>query len=41
LPKRSLAEELDALAQELPALSDLDVRPADEVIGYDENGMWR
>jgi antitoxin VapB len=39
LPKKSLAEELDALAKELPALADLD--SGADAIDYDENGMWR
>jgi antitoxin VapB len=38
---KTLAEELDELAKELPALADLDSRSADEIIGYDEHGMWR
>jgi antitoxin VapB len=36
-----LAEMLDALALECAALPDLDTRSADEIIGYDEDGMWR
>jgi antitoxin VapB len=39
-PRRSLAEGLDALAKECAALPDLDPRSPDEIIGYDENGMW-
>ena len=38
---KTLAEELDELAKELPALADLDSCSADEIIGYDEHGMWR
>jgi antitoxin VapB len=37
---KSLAEELDALAKECAALPVLDPRTPDEIIGYDENGMW-
>jgi antitoxin VapB len=40
-PARRLAEELDALAKECAALPDLDTRSPDEIIGYDENGLWR
>jgi antitoxin VapB len=32
---------LEALAREVAALPDLDARPADEIVGYDEAGMWR
>jgi len=39
LPKQNLAQQLDALATERPALADLD--SGDEAIGYDENGLWR
>ena len=39
-PRGSLAAELDALAKECAALPDLDPRSPDEIIGYDENGMW-
>jgi antitoxin VapB len=38
---QGLAEMLDALALECAALPDLDTRSADEIIGYDEHGMWR
>ncbi|MFZ3237339.1 MAG: type II toxin-antitoxin system VapB family antitoxin [Stellaceae bacterium] len=40
-PATDLAAELDALAKECAALPDLDTRSADEIIGYDENGLWR
>jgi antitoxin VapB len=40
-PAQRLAEALDRLAQECAALPDLDTRSADEVVGYDELGMWR
>jgi antitoxin VapB len=39
-PARQLADELDALAKECAALPDLDRRSPDEIIGYDENGLW-
>jgi antitoxin VapB len=38
--RRSLAEELDELGKECAALPDYDKRSPDEIIGYDENGMW-
>jgi antitoxin VapB len=41
LPAQRLKEALDKLAQECAALPDLDTRPTDEVIGYDESGLWR
>jgi hypothetical protein len=31
---------LNALALECAALPDFDTRSPDEIIGYDENGMW-
>ncbi len=39
-PKGSVAEALNALALECAALPDFDTRSPDEIIGYDENGMW-
>ena len=39
-PRGALAAELDALAKECAALPDLDSRSSDEIIGYDQNGMW-
>lgn len=39
LPKESLAQQLDALATELPALADVDT--GEGAIEYDENGLWR
>ena len=39
--KRRLADELDAIAQGCAALPVLDRRPADEILGYDENGVPR
>jgi antitoxin VapB len=37
---KNLAEELDALAMEFATLPVLDPRTPDEIVGYDENGMW-
>jgi antitoxin VapB len=37
---KTLAEELDEIALRCAALPDFDTRSADEIIGYDENGMW-
>lgn len=39
-PRKRLAEQLNALALECAALPDFDTRTPDEIIGYDENGMW-
>ena len=36
---RSLADELNELADRCAALPDLDTRSADEIIGYDQDGM--
>ena len=33
------AAELDAIFRRMDALPTLDPRPADEIIGYDENGL--
>ena len=35
-----LAEQLAALRKEFAALPDYDTRTADEIVGYDETGMW-
>jgi antitoxin VapB len=40
-PAQRLAATLDALARECAALPDLDTRSADEILGYDQTGMWR
>jgi antitoxin VapB len=40
-PARGLAEELNEIALHCAALPDLDTRTPDEIIGYDENGLWR
>ena len=40
-PAQRIAEALDALALECAALPDHDTRSADEILGYDETGMWR
>ena len=39
--KRRLADELDEIAVHCSALPVLDRRSADEIIGYDENGLPR
>jgi antitoxin VapB len=39
-PWKSVREALNALALECAALPDFDTRSPDEIIGYDENGMW-
>jgi antitoxin VapB len=36
-----LAEKLAELGHECAALPDFDPRPAEEILGYDETGMWR
>ncbi len=36
---RSLADELDEIALRCASLPVLDSRPADEILGYDENGL--
>ena len=40
-PAQRLADALDTLARECAALPDLDTRSADEILDYDQNGMWR
>jgi antitoxin VapB len=40
-PAKGFAEALDALALECAALPDLDDRSPDEILGYDQTGMWR
>ena len=40
-PAKGLVEELNEIAKHCAALPDLDTRSADEIIGYDENGLWR
>jgi antitoxin VapB len=37
---RSLVERLDAIALHCAALPDYDTRSPDEIIGYDDTGMW-
>jgi antitoxin VapB len=39
--KRSLADELEEIAKHCASLPILDARPADEILGYDENGLSR
>ena len=36
-----LADRLMQLGQECAALPDYDTRSPDEIVGYDETGMWR
>lgn len=36
---RSLAEEILEIGRRCAALPDLDTRPADEILGYDELGL--
>jgi len=35
-----LAEQLMEIGRHCAALPDLDSRSPDEIVGYDENGMW-
>ena len=35
-----LADQLERLGRECAALPDLDLRSPDEIVGYDEHGMW-
>ena len=39
--KRRLADELEEIAEHCAGLPVLDRRPADEILGYDENGLPR
>ena len=39
--KDGLAAELNKIALHCASLPDLDTRSPDEIIGYDENGLWR
>jgi antitoxin VapB len=36
-----LADRLEQLGRECAALPDYDTRSPDEIVGYDETGMWR
>jgi len=40
MPRKGLAEQLNELALECASLPVYDTRSPDEIIGYDENGMW-
>jgi antitoxin VapB len=40
-PAKGLAEKLNEIARHCAALPDLDTRSPDEIIGYDEHGLWR
>ena len=37
---KSLAERLDAIALHCAALPDHDTRTPEEIVGYDDHGMW-
>ncbi len=37
---RDLLTKMREIADHFAALPDFDTRSADEIIGYDENGMW-
>ena len=37
---KSLAERLDEIALRCASLPDYDTRSPDEIIGYDDKGMW-
>ncbi len=36
-----LADQLTALGRDCAALPDIDTRTPDEILGYDETGLWR
>jgi antitoxin VapB len=40
-PRRRLADELEQIAEHCANLPVLDARPADEILGYDDNGLPR
>jgi antitoxin VapB len=40
-PARGLAEKLNEIARHCAELPDLDARSPEEIIGYDEHGLWR
>ena len=37
---RPLTQRIEEIAKRYAALPDLDPRSADEIVGYDEHGMW-
>jgi antitoxin VapB len=39
-PRKRIAEKLNEIALHCAALPDCDTRSPDEIVGYDENGMW-
>jgi antitoxin VapB len=39
-PGRNLSDRLNEIAVHCAALPDFDPRSADEIIGYDDRGMW-
>ena len=40
MPRKRIAERLSEIALHCAALPDYDTCSPDEIIGYDENGMW-
>jgi hypothetical protein len=40
-PAQDLTKTLSAIGERCRALPDLDVREAEEILGYDENGVFR
>src|SRR5205823_8333491 len=39
-PRKDIVERLNEIALHCASLPELDPRSPDEIIGYDENGMW-
>lgn len=39
-PRKDVVQRLNELAKHCASLPDFDTRSPDEIIGYDENGMW-
>ena len=40
-PPRRLADELNEIALHCAGLREIDNRSADQIIGYDDKGLWR
>jgi antitoxin VapB len=38
---RGLVDELNEISLHCARLPEFDQRPADEIVGYDEDGLWR